>query len=232
MTKIGGLEITKALFDQKLTSYWWPRKLKKGSPELANCFISNQEIIETKKSKAKSFFSLLFEIWGFATALIMTALNIATFLGLDKLPTDPSKSSTQLPSPFSLEGSVLYVILIGIPIASRFIIANRIASTANVRLNGKDDTITSIPSYKLNVVGGLSGLANMALYFFHDIIHQSTFEIFQDSVFVIFYIFITGVPISLFCLLYIYSLEAKLRIKLLRWLKTDLEIQVKSLSFF
>jgi len=223
-----GIEITKGMLDQRFAKglrFFLPRQLKANEPQLKNCFLSQ---IQNQESKRSTFIKLLIGLWGVSTSLISSTVQIGLLLGIDKLPNQSSHALIQLPPPTFWVGFILWGLLFGIPIGIRFLIPTAIMKTANLRYISNDDTIGRIPSYDWNKLSGIAGITSFIFVFTHDLVSDTISQLNQIALYGISDIIFVGIPLTIFCLFYVYFIEPKLKPKILAYLKDELKIRIDS----
>jgi hypothetical protein len=226
MTRIRGVAFAKGILETRLYGDWpWFRKQdKKDDKKLKKLFVSTSN---NNESKLMSFFRLFVNFYGFCTFLMVSALQLWVFIGMNAWLAQPTKPALfNIETPIDPITFVQAAYLFGIVFSGRFVIPSKLLSTANLRIINEDDTIVKIPSRDWNrSFSAMYWIASFALVFFNGIFVKSMEEIFPYLMFGIIYVLFIALPILIFCIFYARVLEPKLKQNLMRHLTQELKIR-------
>lgn len=202
---------------------------KADGSELSKCYIAKYENNQRKFFK---FFKMFVSMWGFSTSIISTAIQIGTYLGLEKLPNYdiphlsiiPPQYVTHIPTPDTPESFIFWMYLFGIPFAFMILIPHFLLRSTNLRYIKDHHTTIPIPKYDLDWISGLTGIVSFTMIFFKDVLVSSDVQLMILNYVVLDFI-IVGIPFVIFCLFYVWWLEPHLKPKILSYLHNDLHIQ-------
>lgn len=196
-----------------------------GDPKLNDVFISNQELNERQFG---SFLRMLLNLWGFATFLVSTTFEIGKLVGVDKFTNNSDMSSLD---PYGLSLFVQFARFAGILYGVWYVIPSKLLSTINLRrVIRQQDRVNSIPSYDWKSYGSVFWILSFGTLFFHDVFKSSNEQI---SIYVqqfAFYFIMVGLPLLIYCLIYVGYFEPKIKNQLLTWATKELEIKQSSVS--
>jgi len=205
------------------------RQRKINEVELSKYKIHNNKIIERKPLKC---FKLFISIWGISTSIAATAVQIGIFLGLDKLPQMPFKPLFQIPPqyvmhippPTNPESFILFTYLFSVPMTMGFLAPAMLLRTVNLRYRKEDGIDVPIPKYDFSIIGGIGGIISSAFLFFNNVGTSLEMQVNLLN-YIILDLIVIGIPITIFCLFYVWYVEPKLKPKILSYFRDDLHIR-------
>lgn len=207
------------------------RFIKNNQNRLYQYFISDAKNDEKKISV---FFTVFLRICGLSTALMASSLEVTRVLGLDsiELPESPIKLVQQpiitVGSPFTVEGFLQAVLLIGLPLASRFTIPDRILASIAIRKIRDHNIVQTVPSRNLSRISGSWGIATFVIFFFHGLLVNPN-QVQLLALYSLMFAMIIGLPTCISSLFYAYEIEARIQPKLRKYLTNELGIKISSL---